>query len=253
MGNSLTFWKYWGKVLLKSFMGAYGFVRAVMFIALIVLPIIFNQYPEWGGIWLTLSWALPAGIFLILFIPKIMQESHLFYKNSIDVLNGLYNQKVAELEELTTKRLVLKCEKTGEISGNNIWHHLVVKNPTAVAIKGCYGRLVSFTKLNGEAVVPDTVRYTWTAHRGGKRTSLSDIGPDSWDVLDIFVATTNNNTLSTPVLDALKHDYNFLFPLPCGIYHVDIQVGSEVEDFPPTHIELEVEYGGGFNLKVKKI
>jgi hypothetical protein len=169
-------------------------------------------------------------------------------------LNNELNQK---MRELTTPRLELESEPIGEVNSDNntVWNHLKVTNKAAVAIKGCYGQLVNFLDLCDEkiGIPPNSIRYAWTTNRGGGNCRTSDIGPGGWDYLDIICVIGNQGRLYTPVLRRDNWTRALLYPLPSGEYQVEIQVGSEVENFPPTNIHLKIEYKGGVNLHVRPI
>ncbi len=130
-----------------------------------------------------------------------------------------------------------------------------VTNKTAVVIKACYGQLVSFSDLPNKTneVPPSSVRYAWTTNRGGNNCRISDIGPNSWDYLDIIYVFGDNNIFYTPVLQKDNWTRAPLYPLPIGEYQAEIQVGSEVENFPPTHICLRIKYKGGIDLHVQSV
>jgi len=169
----------------------------------------------------------------------------------------LLKQKASEIEQLTTKRLELANEETGEVYTNqNIWNHLKVMNKTDVAIKGCYGQLVRFLDLSSKNLIqvpPNSIRYAWTTNRGGSNCRTSDIGPHSWDYLDIMWVDGINNMLYTPVLQQDNWTRHLLYPIPPGKYQLEIQVGSEVEDILPEKIKLMIEYNGGLDFRVQKV
>lgn len=97
MESNLSFGKFWWWVILLSFDGSFGIVRAIMFIITIVLAIISSQHPEWKSWVNTLAWASTLGIFLVLFIPSIMRQSHFLYKQKADKVQE-YETQAIELE-----------------------------------------------------------------------------------------------------------------------------------------------------------
>jgi hypothetical protein len=94
--KNLSICGFWWTAFLSSFKGAFGKVRAIMYVIAIILSILFYQHPKWGSTMNTLTWALPLGIFIVFFIPSLLLQSHYLYKQKANKL-GILTKKEIDL------------------------------------------------------------------------------------------------------------------------------------------------------------
>lgn len=155
---------------------------------------------------------------------------------------------------LTTPKLSVDVPSKPLTSG---WYHLIVRNPTGVPIKDCYAKLIDFrslTRVDPDSELPPIgIKYPWSTLGGSSSPTVTrDIGPRSFDILDIAVCKHDDpDYFYTPILSADGYRRYMEYPLPVGTYEMDIEVGSDTMDFPPTHATFEVRFLGGYQLQVK--
>lgn len=156
-----------------------------------------------------------------------------------------------ELKELTTPRLEVEIEPNIQPSDGTLWRHLRVNNPTGKTISGCYGVLRSFlTKetMTRNIMLPrQGINYAWSTRHAQKGTLINIPGNNGFKLLDI-IACGGGGTFETPTLGSDGWTRYRQFPLPKGNYEAEIEVGSEIVNFPPTSIRISIEFKGGYDL-----
>src|SRR4030042_313921 len=246
-----SYFKFWTKCFQWSYWKWEGREPLLAFIIPIASWIITLPIPAWGITLLTAGIKLGWLTFLPLILLLLFIAPYKVWKND--------NNK---LMDLTTPRLKVELESPEEMETTpdgetNYWHHLRISNPTGEAIIGCYCRIVNFrskTKVNATLPQPG-IRYPWST-RGGSHLSRTTciIGSQGFDIVDIAMCEHNEPDLFyTPVPGRGQYVRHPRFPLPPGIYEVDIQVGSDNLNFQPTLKTLEFQFRSGFDLRIKDI
>ena len=185
--------------------------------------------------WLAL---LPIGLLIIFIAPYRIWES-----------------TDNNLQLLIKPRLDVEVELSSKTNLAN-WKHLIVRNPTGKAIQGCYGLLVDFrckSPLDLNSELPSIgIRYPWSTRAGcslGRTTC--NIGSNSFDVLDIAACKENDpDHFYTPILSGDQYTRYMEFPLPIGVYELDIIVGSDTIDFQPTKKTFEIKFARAYDLEL---
>ena len=135
MEDNLSFWRFWGTILLDSIKSIYGLVSAVGLVIWIVFGIISSEHPSWGGLLNTLGLAIAIGVIVLAFIPSVMIQAHFFYKQKADKVQEFETEAI----EVTGGCLFLSREGVWAARvGINALGRKVVKGVTAylVAIDG---------------------------------------------------------------------------------------------------------------------
>jgi hypothetical protein len=202
-------------------------------------------------------------------LPTEYLESEAFrpsieVENTMTQLRGEIINRIKELqinsEPTNAKRLVVSVEpQTGDPSRGAIWRHLRVTNLDAEPIDECYGLLVSFHSANIEndsKCPPSGFYYPWSSYGGrGKKTKIG--GRGGFDKLDIAVVNwpgdAYRDTLLTPELFKDGYNRQMIYPLPKGIYFIEIQIGSTAVAFQPINIKLKLTFDGGANLHIEEL
>jgi hypothetical protein len=94
MEKNLPFAKYWIQVFKKTTSTAFGIISIFFLVATIILGIISTYHPEWENWVIVLSRVLPLAIFIILFVPVAMVQSHLLYKQKADKVDENETQAI---------------------------------------------------------------------------------------------------------------------------------------------------------------
>jgi hypothetical protein len=212
---------------------------------LITLPI-----PAWGITLLSAGTKLGGLTFLPLVLLLLFVAPYKVWKNDNNKLMDLITPRL----EVEVESPEVEILPDGEVA---YWWHLIVRNPTGTKISGCYCKLVSCrsqTKLNVE-MPKRGIRYPWSTLGGSSLSRTTcNIGSSSFDVVDIAVCQPDEpNSFYTPILGIDQYKRYLKFPLPPGTYWLDIEVGSDDLDFQPTLRNIEFQFRGGFDLRIKDI
>lgn len=160
----------------------------------------------------------------------------------------LWKQNENELKGLKCKRLTIDVEQIDDSDDKKqpIWNHLIVRNLTAQAITGCYGRPISFrAKQNIHQKFPaSSIHYPWTTNIGGLGGSSVDIGARSHEYLDVFYIDFIKSQFFTPLLQRDNWTRFPSYPLSEDEYDIKIEVGSSKEDIAHTTVHLKVIFHG---------
>jgi len=159
-----------------------------------------------------------------------------------------------DLTTLKTPRLEVKVEPPEYTGQGTLWRHVRVTNPTGRAIAGCYAQLKSFRAITdvpkGTTLPRSGINYP-LATRHGERRITTQIGSGGFKLFDIIAC--GGGIFETPTLarDGWLRDAQF--PLGQGTYEAEIQVGSEVEDFPPMCKKFKIVFSGGIDLEIEEL
>jgi hypothetical protein len=185
-----------------------------------------------GEYWFIVAGFLPIIILTIFIAP---------YKIS--------KQKEDKLIELTTKKLYAELEEYPEITDEHTWWHLIVRNPSSIPIKGCYGKIISFNPN------PQNKPYTsfylpWTSYSGATTPGITIPGKGN-NVLDFVMSNTGG---LWPFCFFMKDSWIRGTPYKenVGEYNIEIQIGSLEEILEPLIIKLVVVLDNKGNLNVKE-
>jgi hypothetical protein len=151
------------------------------------------------------------------------------------------------LTRITKKRLEISLAETDIRKGrDNLkgdwvqeWYRVKVHNPTALPISGCYGRLIgSESLLPYDNLPPPGIMFPWSSYGG--RNKVTTIANQDADFLDI--AVFDGSRVRIVVLDDLsgKRDLG-QFPLLIDRYKLIIQIGSQVDEFPPERVIMTID------------
>jgi len=170
--------------------------------------------------------------------------------------------------KITSKRLkVAEVENYEPGKGLN-WLRLVIENPTGVPIKNCYGKLcerkmiaTNLTRIDEELVrlsispenggkslenmelPPEGQKFPWSPESGGNRI-ITISGFNSREYLYFAAKLKNSSAFGFPSYSDVEWR-NFAL----GDFELEIEVGSESEDFKPTKVGIAIRAEGG-DLKI---
>jgi hypothetical protein len=158
----------------------------------------------------------------------------------------LWKEKADVVKRMTTKRLKVEVEKKPEPepAENKNWWHLIVRNTSKKSIKGCYGQVVSFEPNLGNRSYRG-LRLPWSLWVTRERERYTIPGNTSGN-LDFVVASPDYFSVIALSEEAGKAKFPYLEGH--GTYKVEIQVGSEQEDFPATKIKVRIGFEEGEEL-----
>lgn len=185
------------------------------------------------GAFIAKSWWL---ILIPLFIMTIFIAPYKIWRSIND-----------KLTRITKKRLEISLAETDIRKGrDNLkgdwvqeWYRVKVHNPTALPISGCYGRLIGFESLLPyDNLPPLGIMFPWSSYGG--RNKVTTIASQDSDFLDI--AVFDGSRVRIVVLDepSGKRDLG-QFPLLIDRYKLVIQIGSQVEEFPPERVIITID------------
>lgn len=169
-----------------------------------------------------------------------------------------------EKVKLTTKRLrVVRVENYDPGKGPS-WLRLVIENPTGVPIKECYGKLcerkmiaTNLTRIDDKLVrlpispeeggkslenmelPPEGQKFPWSPESGGDRV-ITISGFNSREYLYFAAKLKNSGAFGFPSYSGVNWT-NFAL----GDFEIEIEVGSESEDFKPTKVGIVLRAEGG--------
>jgi len=169
-----------------------------------------------------------------------------------------------EKVKLTTKRLRVVRAENYEPGKGPSWLRLVIENPTGVPIKECYGKLcerkmiaTDLMRVDGELVrlsisdeaggkssenmelPPEGQKFPWSPESGGDRL-ITISGFNSREYLYFAAKLKNSGAFGFPSYGDVKWT-NFAL----GDFELEIEVGSECEDFKPAKIGIVLRAEGG--------
>jgi hypothetical protein len=189
---------------------------------------IVSSFKESNYIWLTA--VIPILVMIIFVAP---------YK--------IWRKTNDELTKITTKRFELslpapnRIERRDSVRGDwfQEWYRIQVRNPTALPISLCYGRLVEFkSKLPYPNLPSPGIMFPWTSF-GGKE-KLTTIANQDSDLLDIVVF--DGNCIRIVILDDASGHRNLgQFALLVDEYDLVIRIGSQAEPFPPNYVIIRIK------------
>ena len=113
MENNLSFWSFWFRAIKTTFRTVLGIISTVMLALAIIFAIISAYHPVWED-WLnTFAWAFPLALFLVLFVPIVMVQSHFMYKKKAEKVDEYETQAIKFIVEDTDQ--FIKPRLTGAI------------------------------------------------------------------------------------------------------------------------------------------
>lgn len=189
-------------------------------------------FATWGNQVMALIAVVPIIVMLIFVAP---------YK--------LWKEKADMVAKLTTKRLEVDIEERPEETDTTSWWHLIVRNPSSSPIKSCYGQLISF-EPNKHNKPYRGLRLPWSSWVTRERERYTIPGNAS-STLDFVAALPRY--FSIVALSTEEGKATFFNLEGPGTYKVELQVGSEEEDFLATKIKARIVYAGDRKLTIEKI
>jgi hypothetical protein len=159
----------------------------------------------------------------------------------------LWKEKADVVKRMTTKRLEVRVKEAPEHFKNQLWCHLIVRNPSDNPIEGCYGRLVSF-EPNENKRPYETFGLPWSAYSGGTKTII--IPGTEKELLDVAMA--EGKSLYIPTFLADTGARITPFDEKEGVYTAIVRVGSKKEAFKATEIKLKIVFKNG-DLRMKRL
>ena len=169
---------------------------------------------------------------------------------------GAYIQWSEADEQLRpfTDRRPLEAEmERSQVEGQE-WLNICVHNPNKVPIKDCYGKVRSYRPRAEGTFHPPRPSHkfpwrSWGKEPGASRL-LTTLAAQSEDYLDFaFAFHAEPDVFYTPtVSDDDMLPVRPSFPLPRGIYEVDIEIGSEKDIVPARFVTATIEFAGHSNF-----
>lgn len=169
-----------------------------------------------------------------------------------------------EKVKLTTKRLRVVRVENYETGKGPSWLRLVIENPTGVPINNCYGKLCGRKMIATNLIENDDemARLPISRERGGKSSRNMELPPEGqkfpWSPESGGDRIRTISGYKSPeylyFAAKLENSGAFGFPSYSGVdwtnwalgdFELEIEVGSESDDFRPTKVRIVLRAEGG--------